>query len=335
MKNSNKTIVASLTGLLAVAAVGTTFAVYKSVPNAQTITISSTVKETADAGFEFNGLTVGNKAMPGTPQTIDFKIHGYKTTDSAFDQPYVMANLKVTISVDVASFTDSNITVANFLDCLAPSLQIVYKDGTYFSTDSGQNSITNWTIDSGAGTITGDVTTYIYMAQSQYVADTNNTFSVAPGEDGIADHNPVHLTIGLDDAKVDALTAGTEGDADIAFVTYLAEKNYTVSLELCEGNKNRTVADENYYDYAFITGGMNGWVTDTIADEYTMVANIEAVDKYEWMWLGQLPENTEFKCVSTNGTWPADPNSVATSTMLGVYWDGSNTSNATIGEPQP
>ncbi len=300
---------------MAMAAIGTSFAIYLKTPAAHQITItSSSVKGTADGGYEIANLNGGSPVTPEKNQEITFDIHGYKELNSAYTQPYVLANLKVEIKVtdDLPLKSEENpegkVTMDDFLNVLSPSLKIEYLSTAFFATDTDAtyNSIKNWTADPSSGTITGDVNTYIYMAEAK-TSEQKNTFAYGPNdpkEGGVlADHNPVALTIGLDSADLEALDPGDK-NADETFVKLLAETKYTVNITLSNPNEGKKAGDDGYFNVAFLDGTMNGW-SHQRTDAYEMCMNIEAA-ALEWYWQGRIEGSAQLKGAMRTGAGEND-----------------------------
>lgn len=308
MKKKN-IIVSSIALLGAVTAIGTSFALYKVMPEDQTANIG--INTTADVNYQISAVTTDNEALrPNVGEetgknvdTFGFNIHGVRNESSVFNQPYVLAQLTVTITPD-----QENENKALFGEKVTVAGDVGYKEGTFFANNDAQHKIGFGEADPTTGIITGTLTTYIYVG-------ANDDWSVAPGE-GVATHNPVNLTVTLDDTYNGA-----------SFVENLAEMTYTVDISLGEASD---------FDVAYLTGDMNGWVTND--DTYQMVANIEATTAFEWMWLGTLPENTQFKGYKYDTKaeegkreiWSAGDNAVAQATMQGAYWNGGSSDTLNV-----
>ncbi len=290
MKKKN-IIVSSIALLGAVTAIGTSFALYKVMPEDQTANIG--INTTADVNYQISEVTTDNEALrPNVGEetgknvdTFGFNIHGVRNESSVFNQPYVLAQLTVTITPD-----QENENKALFGEKITVAGDVGYKEGTFFANTDARHKIVFGEADPTTGIITGTLKTYIYVA-------ANDDWSVAPGE-GVATHNPVNLTVTLDDTYNGA-----------SFVENLAEMTYTVDISLGEASD----------EVAYLTGEMNSWTSND--DTYQMVANIEKEEVLEWMWLGTITEGTQLKGIKGT-TWSADPNAVAPANMTGAYWNG-------------
>lgn len=303
MKKKN-IIVSSIALLGAVTAIGTSFALYKVMPEDQTANIG--INTTADVNYQISTVTTDNEALrPNVGEetgknvdTFGFNIHGVRNESSVFNQPYVLAQLTVTITPD-----QENENKALFGEKITVAGDVGYKEGTFFANNDAQHKIVFGEADPTTGIITGTLTTYIYVG-------TNDDWSVAPGE-GVATHNPVNLTVTLDDTYNGA-----------SFVENLAEMTYTVDISLGEASG---------YEVAYLAGEMNSWTSND--DTYQMVANIEKADAFEWMWLGTITEGTQLKGMKGT-TWSADPNAEAPANMTGAYWNGGTDGAVTFSSNQ-
>ena len=180
---------------------------------------------------------------------------------------------------------------------LTPTCSITYKEGTHFANTATRNTLEFGEANAETGTITGTLSTYIYVGVD---------FTVAPGNEG-ANYNPVSLTVTLDESLTGA-----------DYVTNYAEATYSVDISLTH---------DPAYQVAYVTGSMDGW--NTADDSYEMVLNIESGD-LEWMWLGELPEGAEIKAHHENGDiWSSGDNLTVPAGLNGVYWKGTGSDQIT------
>lgn len=281
-------IVGGIAAFAAIASIGTSFALYKVAPENKEVDIG--IRTGTDINYAISEVTGAEGNGLITPDhltnTYNFNIQGKKAEGTTYTQPYILAKLTVTV-------TSENTAL---IDAMAASATIGYKEGTYFANTESMNTLTlAEPVDGDGTTLTGSLSTYIYVGDG---------FTVAPGE-GVATHNPVELSIGLASKPTDTEFLALAGD-------------YSVSI---------TLADDESYQVAHVVGTMTGWEK---SDQYEMVMNIEKEDTpaesdLEWMWLGSIEAGNQIKAKHENGTWSADPNLSVPENLTGVYWTGNGT----------
>ncbi len=291
---NKKIIVGGAAAVLAMAAIGTSYALYTVTPNDQEVNIG--VRTDIDLGYEITDLVNdGEKLAPAKGETpkvnndISFNIKGIKGEGTSYAQPYVLAKLNVTV-------TPSDPTLGNVLEVAG---NIGYKDSTYYMLTNG-NALT---FEAGEnGVIAAEWIGYIYVGGDEAVAPNETA-----GTDG--KYNPVELDIALKDSV-------TATD----FVTTYAEMTYTVDVTL------GTLDADDEYGVAYLVGGMNGWAED---DAYEMVLNIEKGEsQFEWMWLGTIETGTMLKGKNGN-TWSTNDVAVPEGAK-GFYWTGGGDADVTF-----
>lgn len=301
MKAKKSLIVASVAGILAIGAVGTSFALYLKTPDNKVININS-IRTDADINYAINvDDAVKGDLNPANDQTVSFKIHGYKTEESNenYSQPYVAAKLTVTITPSSANFWDA-------IDVTDPVL--TYKDGTYFGSQALLNTVSFGEADETTHAKTGTLLTYIYVG-------AKDTWVNAPGTDD-PDYTPVSFAFSVKDS-ID----------DKTFVEQYAELAYSVDVKLEAPDEGWTPFADQEGGVPYLVGTMNGWATSD--GKYEMVANIEAEENKgaEWIWVGSLPAGEQVKgwrSSADGGIWSEGNNAVVPSDkqMTAAVWNG-------------
>lgn len=302
MKKIKTATVAVLTGMMAMAAIGTSFALYISKPSALSNTIS--IKTAADMAYEISGLNQQeNKLSPTNPHSYDFKIHGKAGADTIFHQPYVPVTITVTLDAGTAELANV-LSVGGSVTYLKTESRT-----TEFAATTDWNTITFKTDESDASKKVATLNTYIYVGST--FEDGYEPGGEHSGDDFGAEYNPVNVTVSMD------------GVSDTDFVTKYANATYSLTVSLTEWVESGT---------PYLTGQMNDW--NPADDKYRMVRNIEANEgTEEWMWLGTIPAGTELKAHAGGNIWSGNipeneggknNNNVAPENMESAYWSGNN-----------
>lgn len=301
--NKKSLIVSSVAAIGVIAAIGTSFAMYKILPADQNVNIG--VRTDADIQYKVSTVTKDDTALSPEDRvdTFNFNIQGRKVANSLYNQNYVVANL----TIDVTPTGDNATAKTAFLNYVSGSAVVSYKAGTYFANSADLNTFTlekDDELNPTKLTVTKPVVMYIGDD-----TDFDGVSPVSPEYAGGADYNPVALTLNLaDDDAVNGKNFITSG---------LAELGYQVDISLTE---------DTDYVYAYVVGTMNNWQS---VEEYRMVPNIEAADEFEWCWFGTIDIGNSFKCLKES-TWSSGDNyEVSTNPVTSVYWNGSSDAGLT------
>lgn len=295
--NKKSLIVSGVAAIGVIAAIGTSFAMYKILPADQNVNIG--VRTDADIQYKVSTVTKDDTALSPEDRvdTFNFNIQGRKVANSLYNQNYVVANL----TIDVTPTGDNATAKTTFLNYVTGSAVVSYKVGTHFASNVDLNTFTldkDDELNPTKLTVTKPVVMYIGDD-----TDFDGVSPVSPEYAGGADYNPVALTLNLaDDDAVNGKNFITSG---------LAELGYQVDISLTE---------DTDYSYAYIVGTMNNWQS---VEEYRMVPNIEATEGFEWCWFGTIDTGNSFKCLK-DGTWSGGNNYEVTNTVTSVYWNDSS-----------
>lgn len=308
--NKKSLIVSGVAAIGVIAAIGTSFAMYKILPADQNVNIG--VRTDADIQYKVSTVTKDDTALSPEDRvdTFNFNIQGRKVANSLYNQNYVVANL----TIDVTPTGDNNEAKTAFLNYVSGSAVVSYKAETYFANSADLNTFT-LEKDDELNPTKLTVTKPVVM----YIGDDTDFDGVSPVSEeyaGGADYNPVALTLNLaDDDAVKGKNFITSG---------LAELGYQVDISLTE---------DTDYSYAYVVGDMNGWADE---EAYRMIPNIEAENSWEWMWLGTISEGTQLKAhqgdswsEGVSGGAPSG-NATAPANMTGIYWSGNHGTNVSF-----
>lgn len=293
--NKKSLIVSGVAAIGVIAAIGTSFAMYKVLPSDQNVNIG--VRTDADIQYKVSTVTKDDTALSPEDRvdTFNFNIQGRKVANSLYNQNYVVANL----TIDVTPTGDNIDAKTAFLNYVSGSAIVSYKEGTHFANSADLNTFTlakDDELNPTKLTVTKPVVMYIGDD-----TDFDGVSPVSPEYAGGADYNPVELTLNLaDNEAVNGKNFITSG---------LAELGYQVDISLTE---------DTDYSYAYVVGTMSYWQSQ---EEYRMVPNIEATDAFEWCWFGTIDAGSSFKCLK-DGTWSSGNNYEATNAVTSVYWNG-------------
>ena len=308
--NKKSLIVSGVAAIGVIAAIGTSFAMYKILPADQNVNIG--VRTDADIQYKVSTVTKDDTALSPEDRvdTFNFNIQGRKVANSLYNQNYVVANL----TIDVTPTGDNNEAKTAFLNYVSGSAVVSYKAETYFANSADLNTFTlekDDELNPTKLTVTKPVVMYIGDD-----TDFDGVSPVSPEYAGGADYNPVALTLNLaDDEAVNGKNFITSG---------LAELGYQVDISLTE---------DTDYSYAYVVGDMNGWADE---EAYRMIPNIEAGSAWEWMWLGTINEGMQLKAhqgdswsEGVSGGTPSG-NATAPANMTGIYWSGNAGTNVSF-----